>query len=623
VTVADLLPGGLGFVSATPSLGTYDSGGGVWTVGTVAGGTNVTLTITATVVSSSAQTNTASVSHSDQFDPNAGNNSASATETPQHADLQVAKTVSNATPNVGDTITFTVTVTNLGPDTAANVELTDLLPTGLTFLTATASQGSYANTTGIWAVGAVVPGTPQTLQIQARVVSPAAQTNTATISHADQFDPDTTNNSASATESAQQANLNLNKTVSNATPNVGDTITYTLTLTNNGPNAATNVSVTDALPAGLTLLNAIASPGSYDSNSGVWTVGNLANGAIATLTLTVQVDTPASKNNIAVAGATQFDPDPADNTSNAVIAPAHADVAISKTVSNPKPNVGDVITFTVQTTNHGPGDATGVIVHDLLPAGLTFVSATPSQGTYVSGTGDWSVGTLANGATATLTIRATVVSPAPATNFASVVADPFDPNHGNNNASATETPQQADLHVTKTVNVQKAMIGQVVHFTIVVSNSGVDAATNVRVMDSFPAGLQFVGITSISQGSYNPAAHQWNVGTLAVGATATLIVAARVNTVATILNEVTAVGDQFDPAVANNNAAVAFIGQFNPASISKRMFLASTTAADMRVIRITRPAVPRLPLVRSARPRRPQPKAIVHSQRPAPPRPHA
>src|SRR5262249_4356746 len=163
---------------------------------------------------------------------------------------------------------------------------------------------------------------------------------------------------------------------------------------------------------------------------------------------------------------------------------------------------------------------------------------------------------------------------------------------------------QADLHVTKTVNVQKAMIGQVVHFTIVVSNSGVDAATNVRVMDSFPAGLQFVGITSISQGSYNPATHQWNVGTLAVGASATLIVAARLNGVAHCLNEATGAGDQFDPALSKNNAAVTFIDQFTPASISKRMFLASTTAADMRVIRITRPAVPRLPLVRSARPRR-------------------
>ena len=95
------------------------------------------------MVSAAARTNTATISDADQFDPNTGNNSASATETPQQADLAVAKTVSNPTPNVGDTITFTVTLTNAGPDAATGVEVTDLLPAGLSFVSATASQGSY------------------------------------------------------------------------------------------------------------------------------------------------------------------------------------------------------------------------------------------------------------------------------------------------------------------------------------------------------------------------------------------------------------------------------------------------------------------------------------------------
>ena len=73
------------------------------------------------VDSPDARTNTATITDADQFDPNPANNSASATETPQQADLAVTKTVSDATPNVGDQITFTVTLTNAGPDAATGV----------------------------------------------------------------------------------------------------------------------------------------------------------------------------------------------------------------------------------------------------------------------------------------------------------------------------------------------------------------------------------------------------------------------------------------------------------------------------------------------------------------------
>src|SRR5262249_15094310 len=161
----DLLPAGLTFVSDTPSQGNYDKTTGIWTVGTVTTATPQTLLIRATVASSGAQTNTASITASDQFDPNTGNNTASATETPQQADLQIAKTVSNLTPNVGDNIAYTITLTNNGSDPATNVRVQDTLPTGVDFVSFTASQGNYDKTSGVWTVGTVNPGTPQTLVI--------------------------------------------------------------------------------------------------------------------------------------------------------------------------------------------------------------------------------------------------------------------------------------------------------------------------------------------------------------------------------------------------------------------------------------------------------------------------
>ena len=161
--------------------------------------------------------------------------------------------MSNATPNVGDQITFTVTLSNSGPDTATGVQVTDLLPAGLTFVSATPSQGSYDNASGVWTVGTVSPGVPQTLSITATVVSPAAQTNTATISDADQFDPNTGNNTASATETPQQADLSLVKFVngqdadSPTGPHVaaGSTVTFTYVVTDTGNVPVSGVVVRD------------------------------------------------------------------------------------------------------------------------------------------------------------------------------------------------------------------------------------------------------------------------------------------------------------------------------------------------------------------------------------------
>ena len=114
------------------------------------------------------------------------------------ADLALTKVVSNASPNVGDQVTFTVTLTSNGPDTATNVQVTDLLPAGLTFVSATPSQGTYDPATGQWIVGSVTTATPPTLQLVATIASTDAQTNTATISASDLPDPNTANNTATA-----------------------------------------------------------------------------------------------------------------------------------------------------------------------------------------------------------------------------------------------------------------------------------------------------------------------------------------------------------------------------------------------------------------------------------------
>jgi uncharacterized repeat protein (TIGR01451 family) len=145
--------------------------------------------ILATVVSPNSQTNSATISRSEQFDPNTGNNTATATETPQQADLVLSKSVDNPNPNVGDTINYTITLTDNGPNSATNVQVTDVLPSSLTFVFETPSQGTYNPVNGIWTVGSVDSAAARTLRIRALVTSATSTVNMASITHSDQFDP--------------------------------------------------------------------------------------------------------------------------------------------------------------------------------------------------------------------------------------------------------------------------------------------------------------------------------------------------------------------------------------------------------------------------------------------------
>ena len=573
VSVNDLLPTGLTFVRATPSQGMYVATTGIWMVGSLANGAQATLPIQAQVVSPNALTNTATVRHADQFDPDTGNNSDSVTETPQQADLALTKSIEDARPNVGDIVTFTVGLHNAGPDTATNVVVNDLLPTGLLLQTATSSPGT-SYTSGVWTVGTVTPGVAQTLIITALVVSGSAQTNTATIGHSDQFDPVTANNSASVTETPQRADLAITKTVSPTAPNVGDTVTYVVTLTNKGPDTATDITATDVLPTpGLTLVSATPSLGTYDSGTGLWSIASLANLGQATLTLNAVVNTSTPETNTAtITGADQFDPDMMNNSASATETPQQADLVVTKKVSNPTPNVGDIVTFTIQVTNHGPNTATNVSVSDDLPAGLTFVAAAPSQGTYNSALGFWTVGTVTTALAPTLQIQARVASPQAQTNTVTIFsADQFDPDTEGNTDSATETPQQADLAVTKTVNNPTPNVGDTIEYTMTLTNLGLNSATNVTLQDILPAGLTFVTATP-SVGSYNPTSGIWTVGTVTTTTPQTLLLFARVASPLPMTNTAAVKhADQFDPMPGNNQASIGETPQQADLFLSKRV----------------------------------------------------
>ena len=333
------------------------------------------------------------------------------------AAFSITNAVDKTNPNVGDTVTYTINITNNGSVNATGLMITDDWPGGITYVSSSADKGTYDNGSTIWTVGNLNIGASAKLTITATVANRAGVIildNMVRVSKVDQNDNEMPKQVANASFTVQSADLTITNTVDTAAPNQQGNINYIINLTNNGPANATGVTVYDALPQGVTYVSSSTNQGSYDSKSGNWTVGNVTYGASAKLTITTSVDTGTGAleiDNLAVmAYADQPDSNLNNNDATAVVKVNGADLSLSNGEDNTSPSVGATVTFTVTLTNNGPLDDTGIIVTDMVPAGLTYLSSVADQGTYNSTTGIWNVGSVANGATATLTLKVTVNS---------------------------------------------------------------------------------------------------------------------------------------------------------------------------------------------------------------------
>src|SRR5207249_5358188 len=211
----------------------------------------ITITVAVGQSASSPLTNAASVSGGGEV--NTGNDSSSdATTLVSQADIGIAKVASSGTVTVGSNVDFTITVTNSGPSNATGAQVTDQLPAGLSFVSATPSAGTYSSGTGVWNIGGLASGGSQTLTITATVTTTGSLTNTATKTAETETDPNAGNDSASAAVNGQAPDLTIAK--SHVDPFVrGTSDSYSLVISNIGSVASSGlVTVTDALPAGLT-----------------------------------------------------------------------------------------------------------------------------------------------------------------------------------------------------------------------------------------------------------------------------------------------------------------------------------------------------------------------------------
>ncbi|NNK98790.1 MAG: DUF11 domain-containing protein, partial [Xanthomonadales bacterium] len=309
------------------------------------------------------------------------------------SDIAATKTDGQVSAIPGQTITYSITITNGGPDDATGVLVAD------TFDPVIFDVPAISWTCGIVGTGSCADPGPTSGDISTSVdldVSAVATftvsaptkaeatgtvSNTVTTTVVNEVDPDTGNNSATDSDTvlAPQADLSLTKTVDNAAPQAGETIVFTLTLANAGPSIATNVQVTDLLPAGYTYVSDDGG-GSYISGTGIWTAGSVPAAGGATLNITVTTNSSGPYENIAEVTASDAtdpnsipgngDPGEDDYASNtpavnsppvanddSATTPTDTPVNIDVLVNDSDPN-GDPLTITGVTA---PANGTAVI----------------------------------------------------------------------------------------------------------------------------------------------------------------------------------------------------------------------------------------------------------------------
>jgi uncharacterized repeat protein (TIGR01451 family) len=610
VTISDITSGPFTVTGAAFTVGTGacnpTAGGAPLTIvctpsgGTIAASGSVEIEITGTVDDLGQVDNTASVSSSLTADPDSSNNTAvsSVVGTPQTADLSITKSVDVPQANIGETVTFTLTVENNGPDDASAVRVTDNLTGPITVTDVTASVGSCNPTTGgapltiLCDLGTIASSGSATITIEGTVDALGQIDNIASVANLGSpatQDPDLSNNSAvaSVNGTANEADLRITKDVDLAQANVGEEVTFTITVENDGPDDATNVQVTDVLsgPGNFEVTDidttaGTCNPSSFPiSNPLIITcdLDSIANGGSVDITVVGNVLGLGEIHNTASVADTADGSDPATTDPNAsnntaaasVNGTSEADLAISKTIVGPSTvNIGDIITFQITIENLGPNDADNVTFRDIQLGGLSFADTTGIPGTCSQNGNilDCALDDpILDGDAIAFTFTMSADEAGFWSDIASVSSSAEDHQIANNTAANTITvgvlADSADLEVTKTANSDSVLAGDSVQYTVSITNNGPQEASDVVLTDLTTAtagsiaGVSGVSISDGSCGAPLQGLLVCSITDIEDGDTVTLTYTVQTGSAGTINNLATAGAATGDPDATNNSAA--------------------------------------------------------------------
>ncbi|WP_226668707.1 isopeptide-forming domain-containing fimbrial protein [Microbulbifer aggregans] len=576
VVVTDTLPTGdyfdAGFIASNGGIVDLDAGTVTWNIGDLAAGDSITLTLTTTVNENvppfllPTQVNSVEVTDdgTNGEDPTPENNRDEEEFDITLVDLAIAKTDDGITTSPGGLVVYTLSYANIGGFDAEDTFITETLPDNVTFDAANSDPRWVDQGDGTFTLdlGTVASGETGSVTFAVIVDNPLPAGveeifNTTEIDYGGGNGPDQNlenNTNDDTTPVIAQPDYVIDKIENFEDPaHPGDTISWTIEVSNQGNQDGTGVVVTDTLPDTSLFSEFTASDGGViDLNAGTvtWDIGDLAAGESLTLTLTavvsdsVPTEIPTQTNTVVVDddGSNGEDPTPENNRDDEDLDITYVDLAIDKDdggVDSDNPaEPGDTITYTLNYANNGTADATGVVITESLPDYVTFDPADNPGWVLDGDTLTFDIGTLAAGETGSVTLVVTVIDPLPAgveetSNTASIEDDgnvgPDQELIDNTDDEVSPIDGRPDYVAEKTENFEDPVNpGDPVSWTIEVRNEGNQDGTGVVVTDTLPDTSLFTNFTASNGGVIDLAAGTvtWNIGDLAAGDSVTLTVSA-------------------------------------------------------------------------------------------------
>ena len=498
------------------------------------------------------------------------------------------KTSSQSTAFVGDVVTYTVKLTNTCTSPLTNVFFKDILPLGLLFIPGSVTVNGVSELGVDPNIGfplANVPGaTTVTVTFQVRVEgipNPNPAINIATIDYSYTpveggipltFSQDSNPVPLLVEEVPGEADVSVVKTASPNPVAPGGVLTYTIVVSNAGPADAENVVLTDSIPSSIIGPEFSIDGGlTFNPWPGTLSLGTVQDQTSRVVIIRGTVSSSATGiiTNTANVTSTTPDPNPANNTStvNTEVTQvvAEADVSVVK-IASPNPVApGGVLTYTIVVANAGPNEAENVVLTDSIPSSIIGPEFSIDGGlTFNPWPGTLSLGTLLAGTSRTILIIGTVSSSATGTitNTATVTSTTPDPNPANNTSTVvtevTAVPGEADISVVKTASPNPVTAGEVITYTLVVSNAGPADAQNVIVNDNVSSSIIGPEFSTNGGVTFTPWPGSIDIGTLAAGTSRTILIRGTVSQSATgcINNTAIVTSTTPDPNFLNNVSSI-------------------------------------------------------------------